>query len=283
MHSPTRAATCSLANQLLLGACRRHNAVHPQVLHHLTIVIIPVGRCKSGNRNPRAESVDRLDGDKCIFCRDGRNRLVRIDERCFQCSHRFVLRRNGADCLQVAVRLNAAPAEKEVVRLRQVRHLCHKGAHGIELRRLARSKDALRRRETVLIGWHSLRRAHYLELHHGEQTVHRFRGVFLCTHRRRRRGPAHLRPHLHTTAHHHSTCKNQSTNTHCLSSIQVRLKCDPSLDLPWRHSQAVKEGSYCIAVLRPLGQEIDLNGRWAFCPVSNNICCQSPDAGFNSI
>src|SRR3984885_5329798 len=237
MHSPTRAATCSLANQLLLGACRRHNAVHPQVLHHLTIVIIPVGRGKSGNCSPRAEPVDRLDGDKCIFCRDGCNRLVRVDERCFQCSHRFVLRRNGADCLQVAVRLNAAPAEKEVVRLRQVRHLCRKGAHGIELRRLASSKDALCRRETVLIGWHSLRRAHHLELHHGEQTVHRFRGVFLCTHRRRRRGPTHLRPHLHATTHHHSNCKNQSTNTHCLSSIQVRLKSDPSLpDLPGRRT-----------------------------------------------
>jgi hypothetical protein len=41
-------------------------------------------------------------------------------------------------------------------------------------------------------------------------------------------GPTHLRPHLHTTTHHHSNCKNQSTNTHCLSSIQVRLKSDPA-------------------------------------------------------
>src|SRR5581483_1859658 len=57
---PIGAASCWLANQLLLSACRRYNAVHPQVFHHLTIVIIPVGRCKSCNRNPGAEPVDRL-------------------------------------------------------------------------------------------------------------------------------------------------------------------------------------------------------------------------------
>ncbi len=76
---------------------------------------------------------------------------------------------------------------KEVVRLCQMRQLCRKGAHSIELRRLARGKDALRGRETLLLGKHSLCRAHYLELHHGKQLVRRFRGVFLCTDRRRRR------------------------------------------------------------------------------------------------
>ena len=69
-------------------------------------------------------------------------------------------------------------------------------AHRIELYRLASRKNALRRRKTVLIGWHRLRCADYLELHHGEQSVHRFCGVFLCTHRRRRWGPTQLRPHL---------------------------------------------------------------------------------------
>ena len=32
-----------------------------QVLHHLAVVIISVGRCESGNRHPRAEPVDRFD------------------------------------------------------------------------------------------------------------------------------------------------------------------------------------------------------------------------------
>jgi hypothetical protein len=36
-------------------------------------------------------------------------------------------------------------------------------------------------------------------------------------------------PHLHTTPRHHRNCKNQGTNTHCLSSIRVRLKSDPCL------------------------------------------------------
>src|SRR5271170_6330145 len=42
--------------------------------------------------------------------------------------------------------------------------------------------------------------------------------------RRRRRGATHLRPHLHTTTQHQSTCKNQSTNTHCPPSIQISFK-----------------------------------------------------------
>ena len=49
-----------------------------------------------------------------------------------------------------------------------------------------------------------------------------------------------------------SNCKNQSTNTHCLSSIRVRLKSDPSLpDLPSRRSKAVKQVSCCIGDSQP--------------------------------
>jgi hypothetical protein len=119
------------------------------------------GLCDSRPRYPRnspALPVKLGHALALLIHRDGRNRLVRVDERCFQCSHCFVLRRNGANCLQVAVRLNAAPAEKEVVCLRQVRHLCHNGAHGIELRRLARSKDALPRRDCIYrLAWPSPR------------------------------------------------------------------------------------------------------------------------------
>jgi len=60
------------ANELLLRACRRHNVVHPQIFHHLAVVVIPMGSGKSGYRRPRTEPVNRLDGDKRIFCRNGR-------------------------------------------------------------------------------------------------------------------------------------------------------------------------------------------------------------------
>src|SRR3984885_14156915 len=60
------------ANELLLRACRRPNVVHPQIFHHLAVVVIPMGSGKSGYRRPRTEPVNRLDGDKRIFWRNGR-------------------------------------------------------------------------------------------------------------------------------------------------------------------------------------------------------------------
>jgi len=101
------------ANELLLRACRRHNTVHPKILHHLAVVVIPMCSGKSGDRGPRAESVNRLNGYERIIRRNGRDGLVRIDERSFQCSHRFIFSRNCPDRLHVAVRFNAAPAEKK--------------------------------------------------------------------------------------------------------------------------------------------------------------------------
>ena len=126
----------SLSKQRLLRAGWRYEAVHAQVFDHLAIVVVAVGGGEGCDGGAGAEAVDGLDGDEGVLGGDGRDRLVCICERRFQGSHCFVLVRDGADGLDVAVGLDTAPPEKEIVGLGEVCHLAHEAAHSVELRLL---------------------------------------------------------------------------------------------------------------------------------------------------
>jgi len=137
-----------------LAASRRHNPIHPQILHNLPIVVISMRHAERRQRHPRVHPVRAFDRDKRIGRRNRRDCLVRKNEGGRQRSHQIVLRVHRPDRLHIHVDLHSAdPAIKAVISLDKMLHLRRKRPHPIVLRpwnhRAGRCKTVLLRRHRL--------------------------------------------------------------------------------------------------------------------------------------
>jgi len=204
----------------LLGAGRRYEPSHPQVLHHLPIVVEPVRHGKVGHHDPRRLLPFERHHFKGILNGKRRVGLVQSRKRLLQRPHDLVLRSHRTDRLIVHLLLPAHEDAGEVeVRLRQVLHLLRERPDGVELR--ARNRQR-RRREAIFLRGHRLDHAHAFALEDLQQPLRRFRWWHLGAYRRAAARHAHLR--LRRRNHRRSQHRNPHRLSHHLEA-PLDLNC----------------------------------------------------------
>src|SRR5580658_4703157 len=137
------------------AACRRDDTVHPQVLDHLTVVILRMEGADNGDCETRGEKWSYGLGQwrDLVFGGDPGNGPMAERERIFKILHNFVLgfqRRGAVDIFFDGVSVYRLPHERakiNVIGEGDVLHLFSESAYAFKL--------AIRRREGILVFGHS--------------------------------------------------------------------------------------------------------------------------------
>ena len=161
---------------MLLRARRRHNPIHPQILHHLSVMVECVR-----NAEPSKRSARRKPGSGVLITS---NTLAGVSVAIALCANANEPA-SAATTSSFLVSVDSAftstsgfsPLQRavEIVGLRHVRRLLRKRPHRCEFGLLPRHKDRLARSEIELVRRHRLHRAHHLALNKAQLRIERIR------------------------------------------------------------------------------------------------------------